>query len=89
MQYIGETERSLHERFSEHKAYVVNKNLTKATGAHYNTPGHSVSDMQVSVLEKVHSNDPLIIRKEREHQIIRKLNTKLKQKVKLHCNLFF
>ena len=77
VQYVGETERSLQERFSEHKAYVVNKHLQKATGAHYNTPGHSLSDMQVSVVEKVHSNDPLV-RKEREDQFIRKLNTKYK-----------
>ena len=77
MQYIGESERSLQERFSEHKSYVVNKHLTKATGAHYNTPGHSVSDMQVSILEKVHNTDPLI-RKEREELFIRKFNTKYK-----------
>ena len=77
MQYIGESERSLQERFSEHKAYVVNKHLTKATGAHYNTPGHSVSDMQVSILEKIYSTDPLI-RKEREELFIRKFNTKYK-----------
>ena len=77
MQYIGESERSLQERFREHKACVVNKHLKKATGAHYNTPGHSVSDMQVSILEKVHNTDPLI-RKEREELLIRKFNTKYK-----------
>ena len=77
IQYIGESERSLQERFSEHRAYVVNKHLTKATGAHYNTPGHSVSDMRVTILEKVFSSDPLI-RKEREELFIRKYNTKYK-----------
>ena len=77
MQFIGESKRSLQERVSEHKAYVVNKHLTKATGAHYNTPGHSVSDMQVSIIEKVHNTDPLI-RKEREELFIRKFNTKYK-----------
>ena len=39
---------------------AVNKHLIKATGAHYNTPGHSVSDMQVSILEKIYNTDPLI-----------------------------
>lgn len=75
MQYIGESERTLQERFSEHRAYVTNKYLTKATGAHFNLPGHSISDMKVTILEKVHSQDPLV-RKEREELFIRKFNTK-------------
>ena len=77
MQYIGETERSLQERFSEHKHYVTSKLITKATGFHFNLPGHSVSDMKVTILEKVHSLD-LLMRKEREDLYIRKFNTKYK-----------
>ena len=77
MQYIGETERSLQERFSEHKAYVMSRHLGKATGIHFNLSGHSVSDMKVTILEKVHSLDPLV-RKEREDLFIRKFNTKYK-----------
>ena len=77
MQYIGETERSLQERFSEHKAYVMSRHLGKATGFHFNLSGHSVSDMKVTILEKVHSLDPLV-RKEREDLFIRKFNTKYK-----------
>ena len=77
MQYIGESERSLQQRFSEHKGYAINKHLTKATGAHFNLPGHSASDMKVTILEKVHSMDPLV-RKEREELFIRKFNTKYK-----------
>ena len=71
------TERSLQERFSEHKNYVISKLTTKATGFHFNLPGHSVSDMKVTILEKVHSLDPLM-RKEREDLYIRKFNTKYK-----------
>ena len=78
MQYIGESERSLQHRFSEHKGYATNKHLTKATGAHFNLPGHSVSDMKVTILEKVHSMDPLV-RKEREELFIRKFNSKYKR----------
>ena len=75
MQYIGESERSLQERFSEHRSYVTSKHLTKATGAHFNLLGHSITDMRVTILEKVHSMDPLV-RKEREELFIRKFNTK-------------
>ena len=77
MQYVGESERSLHDRFSEHRGYVTQQHLTKATGYHFNLPGHSVSDMRVTILEKIHSSDPLV-RKEREEMFIRQLNTKYK-----------
>ena len=56
MQYIGETERSLKERFSEHVSYV--RNQKEATGHHFNLPGHSQSDMSISVLERIFSQDP-------------------------------
>ena len=74
-QYIGETERSLKERLSEHKGYVTNKQLSKATGKHFNEGGHKISDMTITVLEKVYNNNPLY-RKQREKMWINKLNTK-------------
>ena len=77
MQYIGESERLLEERFSEHRTYVAGRQLSKATGFHFNQPGHSTSDMKVTILEKVHSLDPLV-RKERENLFIRRFNTKYK-----------
>ena len=77
MQYVGESERSLQDRFSEHLGYARNKHLTKAKGGHYNLPGHTVSDMRVTIVEKIHSSDPLI-RKQRKELFIQKLNTKYK-----------
>ena len=56
-QYIGQTHKSLHERFGEHRGYVNNKHLHKATGEHFNLPGHSVSDMTIIVLEKIRRKD--------------------------------
>ena len=53
LQYIGETDRSLKERFSEHKGYVTNKILKQATGAHFNLPGHSVDNMMVMAIQKI------------------------------------
>ena len=42
-QYIGETDRSIQARFSEHKGYVANKHLNKATGNHFNQePEHQI-----------------------------------------------
>ena len=53
LQYLGETDRSLQERFSDHKGYVNNNKLNQATGAHFNLPGHSVSDMAVMAILKI------------------------------------
>ena len=76
-QYIGESDRSLQERFSEHRGYVTKNHQHKATGYHFNQKGHSVSDMSVSILEKVYNRDERF-RKEREKFYILKMNTKYK-----------
>ena len=77
MQYIGESERSLQERFSEHRGYVNNGHVSKATGEHFSQKGHTLSDMRVTVLEKIFSTDPAV-RKEREKLFIKEMNTKYK-----------
>ena len=51
--YIGETDRGLIDIISEHIGYIRTKKLGKATGYHFNLPGHSVANMTVTVLEKV------------------------------------
>ena len=72
--YIGETQRELKERISEHRGYIYNKVLTQATGAHFNLPGHQLSDMKVTVIEQVKMFDESY-RKERETMFIRRFNT--------------
>ena len=76
-QYIEETDRSIKERFLEHKSYVTSRLLSKATGRHFNEPGHSVSDMTLTVLEKIFNLNPLY-RKQREKMWINRFNTKYK-----------
>ena len=44
---------------------MTNKHLSKATGDHFNQKGHKVSDMEITIVEKVYSNDELF-RRERE-----------------------
>ena len=44
--YIGESERSLKERISEHKGYIKNNHQDKATGAHFNQKGHTLEHMK-------------------------------------------
>ena len=72
--YIGETKKLFKFRLAQHKGYITNKKLNTATGAHFNLPGHSVSDLSATVLERVKINDTLY-RKEREKYLINRLNT--------------
>ena len=58
----------------QHIGYVRIKVLTKATGEHFNLPGHDKSNMKFTILEKVRSTDPLYGR-EREKLHIRKSST--------------
>ena len=74
MKYVGETKRIIKFRLADHRGYVNTQDLTKATGHHFNSPGHSLSDLSITVLEKVRSDDDLY-RKEREKYFIRKFNT--------------
>ena len=72
-QYIGMTQ-DFRERIYQHVGYVRNKTLTRATGEHFNLPGHAMNNMKFSILEQVRSNDPLYAR-EREKVLIRKFNS--------------
>ena len=44
---------------------------------HFNQKGHSVSNMQITIIEKVYNQDPQF-RKQREKMFIQKFNTKYK-----------
>ena len=50
--YIGETHRSLKEQTQEHISYVKSIFPTKSTGVHFNSPGHTLSNMTVTIREK-------------------------------------
>ena len=70
MKYIGETKRILKFRLADHRGYINNHDYTKATGEHFNSPGYSLSDLSITVLEKVRQKDDLY-RIEREKYFIR------------------
>lgn len=72
--YIGETGRIFKFRLDEHRGYVNTKDESQATGAHFNLPGHSLANMQATILELVNRYDEEY-RKEREHFYIRKFNS--------------
>ena len=71
-QYIGQTSKSLRDRFQQHCGYVDRNR--EATGTHFNLPGHSKSDMKVTVIEKIHTKE-VWAREEIESLHIRKSNS--------------
>ena len=72
--YIGESERALKSRLADHRGYVMNDRHDTATGAHFSKPGHDLSHLSITVLEKVKNNEATY-RKEREKYFINKFNT--------------
>ena len=74
LRYIGETIRTLKTRFLEHKGYIKNKKLNQPTGHHFNSPGHSIDDLKIFIIEKVRKQDD-VYRKIREQFHINKFNT--------------
>ena len=72
--YIGIKKTENSEKGSIHIGYVKNRRLDMTTGAHFNSPGHSTSNMKFTILEKVNLTDPLY-GSEREKLLFRKFNT--------------
>ena len=60
--YVGQSQRELKTRFSEHKT-SVRTNAKKVVGQHFNGPGHSISNMEVAAIEKVFERGTQIIEK--------------------------
>ena len=49
MKYVGETKRILKFRLADHRGYVNNHDYKTATGEHFNSPGHSLADLTLSI----------------------------------------
>ena len=78
--YIGETKKILKAKLAHHCGYLSNGNTSKATGANFNMPWYNLADLRVTVLEPTRGNNTEY-RKEREHYVIRQLDTYHKKHV--------
>ena len=56
-QYVGETYRKLGDRIYEH-LYSIRRNLDTPVADHFNSPGHSMSDVEVEVVSYVYLHVP-------------------------------
>ena len=52
MACIGETKRTLKSCLADHCGYVRNLREDIATGSHFNSPGHSLSDLKIIGLKQ-------------------------------------
>ena len=76
-QYIGQTMHSLRSRFLDHLGYVRREEISKSTGEHFRSKGHSMADMTISVLEQVKEKNTYY-RECRESNWIQSFNLKFK-----------
>ena len=72
--YIGLSKRKFQLRFSEHLGYIKSDKTSEPSGEHFTLPGHSLSDIEGLVLEKVRSGNPYILRA-REELLIQKFDS--------------
>ena len=73
--YIGETGRSLKNRFYEHLNDASKKDENKPCGKHFSLPGHSTSNLCIIGIEEVFPKNDILLRKNREHVWIKNYNS--------------
>ena len=74
IQYVGETENALHIRMNRHRADIKNQRLEKPVAEHFNSVGHSLDNLSIFVVEKIHREDASF-RKAKESYWIRLLRS--------------
>ena len=55
---------------AEHRGYAINKRNDRVTGIHFTAPGHSVSDITITVLEQIESSCNNQMPEDKEQQMI-------------------
>ena len=76
-QYIGESKHTLEHRGNQHLGYIRNKDLSQATGRHFNKAGHTAEHFTIQVLESINTSDAMY-RKSRESLFIQQFDLKRK-----------
>ena len=69
-QYIGESKATLEKRFGQHIGYVNNNDQRQATGRHFNSDAHLLSDMTITVLESINTQDEAYRKRRESHWIL-------------------
>ena len=54
-QYVGQTRQPLHKRLNNHRSCIVNNKLSTYLCQHFNSTGHSFSDVSIQIIDRVDS----------------------------------
>ena len=68
-QYVGETENPPHIRLNGHSSDIKNHREEKPVAAHFNSVGHSMEDLQIIIIEKIHREDVVHRRRKESYWI--------------------
>ena len=49
--YVGEMQNRLHIRLNGHRSDIMQRQTEKPVASHFNSPGHSLDDLKILVLE--------------------------------------
>ena len=75
IQYVGETGQEIHKRINSHRSDIrLRKTAKKPVVPHFNATNHTITDMQVFVVDKTPTNDNAL-RKSWKSRWIRTLKT--------------
>ena len=57
IQYVGEMENALRVRLTGHRSDIKHRRTEKPVAIHFSLPDHSMDDLKVMVIEKIHRED--------------------------------
>ena len=73
-QYVGETENALHVRMNSHRSNIKHQRLEKPVAKHFNSTGHSLEDLSIYIIEKIHVHrEEVVFRKVKQSHWIQTL----------------
>ena len=68
-QYMGETENALHVQMNGHQSDINHRSLEKPVAQHFNSNGHSLEDLSVFKIEKIHREAATFSKAKERHWI--------------------
>ena len=69
IQYVRETENALRVRLTGHRLDINHHHLEKPVARHFNLLGHSLQDLTIMVIEKIHKEDAVLRKIKESHWI--------------------
>ena len=73
-QYVREKENALHVRMNGHHSDIKHRRLEKPVAKHFNSTDHSLEDLSIYIIEKIHREEA-VFRKAKESYWIQTLRT--------------